>query len=97
MYGSPGAGKSPCVKFPCYTCGMKKMTCRDFGGPCDEEVTGNSFEEIGNKCKEHVMERIKSGDEAHQAAAAKMRDATPEEQASMMAEYRKKFDDTPDA
>jgi hypothetical protein len=28
---------------------MKKLTCRDFGGPCDAEFTGESFEEIGKR------------------------------------------------
>jgi len=38
---------------------MKKLTCRDLGGACDEEITGNSFEEMGNNCKAHVMEKSK--------------------------------------
>ena len=49
---------------------MKKITCRDLGGPCDMELAGNSFREIGKKSYDHVMEQIKSGDEAHKAAAA---------------------------
>ena len=74
---------------------MKKLTCRDLGGPCDVELTGNSFQEIGKKSYDHVMEQIKSGDEAHKAAAAKMRNASPEEQKSMMAEYEKRFNEAP--
>jgi hypothetical protein len=27
---------------------MKKLTCRELGGACDVEITGNSFVEIGN-------------------------------------------------
>lgn len=76
---------------------LKKLTCRDLGGPCDEEITGNSFEEIGDKCRTHVMERIKGGDKAHQAAVAKMQNASPEEQKSMMAEFAKKFNEAPNA
>ncbi len=75
---------------------MKRLTCKDLGGPCDFEITGDSFEEIGKKCYEHVMEQINGGDEAHKAAAAKMRDASPDEQKEMMAGYRKNFDDAPD-
>ena len=74
---------------------MKKLTCRDFGGPCDEEITGNSFGEVGGKCRTHVMEQIKSGDEAHRAAADKMKNASPEEQQSMMAEYEKRYHEAP--
>lgn len=72
---------------------MKKLTCRDFGGPCDAEITGNSFEEVGSNCKAHVMEQIHNGDEAHKTAAEKMKDATPEEQKDMMAEYKRKYDE----
>ena len=74
---------------------MKKLTCRDLGGPCDVELTGDSFREIGKKSYDHVMEQIKSGDEAHKAAAGKMRNASPEEQRSMMAEYEKRFNEAP--
>ena len=74
---------------------MKKLTCRDFGGPCDMELTGDSFQEIGKKSYDHVMEQINKGDEAHKAAAAKMRNASPEEQKSMMAEYEKRFNEAP--
>ncbi len=72
---------------------MKKLTCKDLGGPCDYEISGNSFEEAGKKSYEHVMEQINRGDEAHRAAAAKMKNAPPEEQKAMMATYRKRFDE----
>jgi len=75
---------------------MKKLTCRDFGGPCEAEITGNSFEEMGKSSFTHVMEQINGGDEAHKAAAGKMRNASPEEQKSMMAEYERKFNEAPD-
>ena len=74
---------------------MKKLTCRDFGGPCDKEITGNSFGEIGNNCKTHVMEQMNNGDEAHLAAATRMKNASPEEQKAMMAEYEKRFNEAP--
>jgi hypothetical protein len=68
---------------------MKKLTCKDFGGPCDAEITGNSFQEMGNNSRMHVIEKIKGGDAAHKAAADKMRNASQEEQMAMMAEYEK--------
>ena len=74
---------------------MKKLTCRDLGGPCDVELIGDSFQEIGKKSYDHVMEQIKSGDEAHKAAAGKMKNASPEEQKSMMVEYEKRFNEAP--
>lgn len=74
---------------------MKKLTCRDLGGACDEQITGDSFSEVGSKCRTHVMEQMNNGDEAHQAAAASMQNASSELQKSMMAEYEKKFDEAP--
>ena len=74
---------------------MKKLTCRDLGGPCDMELIGDSFQEIGKKSYEHVMQQINSGDEAHKAAAASMRNASPEEQKSMMAQYEKRYNEAP--
>ena len=74
---------------------MKKLTCRDMGGPCDVELTGNSFQEIGKKSYDHVIEQINAGDEAHKAAAAKMKSASSEEQKAMMTEYEKRFNEAP--
>ena len=74
---------------------MKKLTCRDLGGPCDMELTGDSFQEIGKKSYIHVMEQIKNGDEAHKVAAGKMKNASPEEQKAMMTEYEKRFNEAP--
>ena len=74
---------------------MKKLTCRDLGGPCGEEITGNSFDEIGNNCRAHVEEKMKGGDKAHQEEVAKMMNASPDEQKAMMAEYEKRFNKAP--
>ena len=74
---------------------MRKLTCRDLAGPCDAEITGNSFKEVGKKSYDHVMEQIKNGDEAHRAAAAKMKNASPQEQKAMMAEYEKNYNEAP--
>ena len=44
---------------------MKRLTCRDLGGPCDAEFAADSFEEIGKKSQAHVMEQMQKGDAAH--------------------------------
>ena len=75
---------------------MKKLTCRDLGGPCDAEITGNSFEEVGKKSHDHVMDQISRGDDAHRAAAEKLRNAPSEEQKAMMAEFEKKYKEAPE-
>ena len=74
---------------------MKRLRCRDLGAPCDAEFTGDSFEEIGKKSREHVIEQMQKGDEAHLAAANKMRSATPEQQKALMADFKRKFDEAP--
>ena len=74
---------------------MKKLTCRDLGGACDEQITGNSFDELGSMCRTHVMAQMNNGDEAHQVAAARMKNASSEEQKTMMAEYEKRFNEAP--
>lgn len=74
---------------------MKTLTCRDLGGPCDVNINGNSFEEMGNNCHVHVMEQINLGDEVHKAAAAKMNNSSPEEQRLMMMEFEKKYNEAP--
>ena len=74
---------------------MKKLTCRDLGGPCDAEFTADTFEDIGKKSRAHVMEQMQKGDQAHLSAANNMRTATPEQQQTMMAEFKKKFDQAP--
>ena len=76
---------------------MKTLTCRDLGGTCDAKIAGSTFQEVGKNSMMHVMEQIKNGDEAHKAAADKMRNASPEEQKAMMAEYEKRYNEAPDA
>ena len=57
--------------------------------------TGSSFEKIGKKSREHVMEQMQKGAETHLSAANNMRSATPEWQKAMMAEFKRKFDEAP--
>lgn len=72
---------------------MKKLTCKELGGTCDEEITGESFAEVGEKCHAHVVEQIEKGDEAHRSAAEQMKNATPEEREAMMALYQRRFNE----
>jgi len=39
---------------------MKRLTCRDLGGPCNAEFAAGSFEEIGKMSQEHVMEQMQN-------------------------------------
>ena len=42
------------------------------------------------------MEQISHGDDAHRAAAEKLRNAPSEEQKAMMAEFEKKYKEAPE-
>lgn len=77
---------------------MKTLKCSDLGGPsaCDVEVSGETFEEVGNNCKAHVMEMVQKGDEAHQKAIERMMGLSPEAQQAEFASYKQKFDEAPD-
>jgi hypothetical protein len=76
---------------------LKTLTCKDLGGACEERISAETFEEMGQKCRTHVMEAVKSGDTAHKAAVDRMMLSSPSDQAASMAGYRKKFDAAPDA
>ncbi len=76
---------------------MKKATCRDMRGACDAEFQGETPEEMGTKCREHVMEMMQSGDEDHKAAVENMMQLSKEEQEKWYAEFRSRFDSLQDA
>ncbi len=55
---------------------MKKFTCREMGGPCDEVFEGATAEEVGNKGGQHIMS---STDEAHRLMREQMAKSNEEE------------------
>ena len=76
---------------------MKKTTCRDLRGACDAEIQGETPEEMAEKCKQHVMEMMQSGDEDHKAAVEKMMQLSKEEQEKWYEDFKKGFDSLQDA
>lgn len=72
---------------------MKTLLCKDLGGPCSAEISGNSFNEVAEYCKNHVMEEIQKGDTEHIVAVQKMKHATPEEQQKMIATYKQRYEE----
>ena len=76
---------------------MKKTTCKSLRGACDMEITGETPEEMGQKCKKHVTEMIQSGDQAHKEAADNMSKLSKEEQFGWYQEFKNNFDSLPDA
>lgn len=76
---------------------MKKTTCKALRGACDEEITGATPEEMGANGKNHVIEMIASGDEAHKAAVESMRQLSSEEQQKWYEEFKDSFASLPEA
>ena len=76
---------------------MKKATCRDMRGACDAEFQGETAEEMGAKCRQHVMEMMQSGDEDHKAAVESMMQLSKEEQEKWYDEFRSRFNSLQDA
>lgn len=76
---------------------MKKTTCRNLRGPCDAEIFGETPEEMGENCKRHVMEMMRSGDADHAAAVADMQKMSEEEQKQWYEEFKRNFDTLPEA
>ena len=52
---------------------MKTMTCEQLGGACEEAFQAESFDEIAAMSKTHAMRMFQQGDDAHLAAAEKMK------------------------
>ena len=76
---------------------MKKTTCRDLRGACDAEIQGETPEEMGEKCRQHVMEMIRSGDEDHKAAVEKWKHVSTEEQEKWYEDFKSSFHSLQDA
>jgi len=77
---------------------MKKMTCKQLWGACDEEFMANSFEEIWENIKKHGIEMFKIGDNAHIEAMDKMKwmMKNPESMKEWMESKRNAFDSLAD-
>jgi len=54
---------------------MKKFTCKELGGPCDEVFEGETAKEVGDKGGAHIMS---STDEAHAELREKMASSSKE-------------------
>ena len=76
---------------------MKKLTCKDLGGPCDHEIIGETLEDIGQQCQSHVMEQVNKGDKAHITAVEAWKSQSAEDQQARFAEFQRKFEDAPEA
>ncbi len=51
---------------------MKTTTCKQLGGACDREFTGDTFDKIAEMSKVHGMEMLQQQDEDHLKAMEAM-------------------------
>ncbi len=71
---------------------MKKATCKDLRGACDAEIQGETPEQMGENCKQHVMEMVGAGDVDHLTAIESMKQLSPEEQQAWYEAFKNGFE-----
>ena len=76
---------------------MKTMTCKQLGGACNLEFKAETFEEIADLSKQHGLEMLQKGDQAHLEAMNKMKELmqSPEAMQEWFSDRRKEFDSLP--
>lgn len=78
---------------------MKKMTCKELYGPCDELIHGETAEEMMENSKKHAMEMVAKGDRVHIDAMEDMKkqhmDMNPEAVKQWMEKFQKEFEAQP--
>lgn len=52
---------------------MKTMTCRQLGGPCDLQLSGETADEVIKSQDRHLREAVRAGDLSHEAAQEEMK------------------------
>jgi hypothetical protein len=73
---------------------MKIMTCREIGGPCDEGITGESFDDIAAKGYQHIAD---IQDDEHKKVKEHIDSASDEDKKIWMEETAPKFNSAPEA
>ena len=76
---------------------MKKMTCKQLGGACDQEFQANTFEEMAEISKKHGMEMFQKNDQPHLEAMNKMKELmkSPNAMNEWFENKRKEFEALP--
>jgi len=52
---------------------MRTMTCRQLGGACDLQLSGDSADAVIKAQDKHLNEIVAAGDEAHEGALKEMK------------------------
>lgn len=77
---------------------MKKLTCNQLGGACDQVFTAATFEELQEEVKKHGAEMFAKQDAAHVTAIQEMMSMmmNPEAMSKWMEEKKALFEAAPD-
>jgi predicted small metal-binding protein len=77
---------------------MKTMTCRQMGGPCDLEHSGETADDVIKAQDRHLKEAERTGDAVHQQArdAMKSRWRHPMKSMGWYGDMKKAFADMPE-
>ena len=77
---------------------MKKMTCKQLCGACNQSFAAKTFDEIAMMVSKHAREMVQQGDAAHIDAMNIMRQSmnSPEAMNAWMDEKRRMFNSMPD-
>jgi len=52
---------------------MKTMTCSQLGGPCHQELTGETADDVIKAQDRHLRDAVRAGDATHEAAHEDMK------------------------
>ncbi len=75
---------------------MKRITCKQMGGPCDEVFEGNTSGDIAKAAEKHIS-ALAPNDPAHKATYDMMAKtaSSPETHATWQQNFQKMFDEAP--
>ncbi len=78
---------------------MKKMTCRQLGGPCDLELPGETADHVIKGQDRHLKEAVKAGDSTHEQAHKEMKGRWKHPKASLgwYRDVKKSFAELPES
>lgn len=75
---------------------MKKTTCRNLRGACEEIIVGETAGEMGENSKQHIMKMVKAGDKGHKKAIEEMMALSKEDQRKWYKGFEDSFDSLED-
>lgn len=77
---------------------MKTMTCKQLGGACNKKLRAETWDEMQQKSKDHAMEMLEQGDEAHLRAMKEMKElmSQPEAMVEWFEKKKKEFEEIPE-